>query len=75
MGVQDLLKIIRKLKNHEKGKCYDKLYDAELGNRRIGVDVSVYIHILLSREDFVKLSINNLQYAYRHTSIISSTLF
>ena len=47
-----LLKIIRKLLKLQTRNCYDKLCDEELGNRKIGVDMSVYIHILFSRVAF-----------------------
>ena len=52
MGIKDLLKITRKLLKLQTRNCYDKLCDEELGNRKIGVDMSVYIHILFRRVAF-----------------------
>ena len=54
MGVQDLLKLIREVQGHEAGVRYDNLRHADLGDRRIGVDISVFMHKLIVREDIVK---------------------
>ena len=49
MGLDYLLKLIRACQNLETGIWYDNSLVAELGSRRIAVDVSVFIHILLSK--------------------------
>ena len=62
MGIQDLIKLIREVQGHEAGVRYDNLRHADLGDRRIGVDVSVYIHILLSRVTFQHQSAISFNY-------------
>ena len=54
MGVQDLLKLIRSCQGHDPNTRYDNLLEAGFGDRRIGVDISVYMHILLTKDDVAK---------------------
>ena len=54
IGVHDLLKLIREVQGHEAGVRYDNLRHADLGDRRVGVDISVFMHKLIVREDIVK---------------------
>ena len=50
MGIKDLLKIAKKQLNiTSKGKK-DNLKTAVLGSRRLGVDISVFMHILITRK-------------------------
>ena len=54
MGVQELLKLIREVQGHEAGVWYDNLRHADLEDRRVGVDISVFMHKLIAREDIGK---------------------
>ena len=54
MGIKDLLPLIRSRQGHAVRKRYDTLRDAELGDRRIGVDISVDMHKFIVQESVVK---------------------
>ena len=54
MGVQDLLPIIRNALGRKGGILNEKLLSEELGNRRIAIDTSVFLHKLMSTTDFAK---------------------
>ena len=54
MGVQDLLPIIRSALGRNGGILHEKLLSEELGNRRIAIDNSVFLHKLMSTTDFAK---------------------
>ena len=50
MGIKDLLKITKGVLGINSKTKKDELKSAEMGSRRLGVDVSVLMHILVSRK-------------------------
>jgi hypothetical protein len=49
IDVLDLFKLIRQCQNDEMGFGYGNWLEAEFGSRRIGLDVSIFTRILLSK--------------------------
>ena len=52
MGINDLLPLLRDNDVYTAGKRKDQLKATDLGNRRLGLDVSVAMHKMISRTHF-----------------------
>ena len=50
MAIQDLLKLLKQAFNKKKVKYVTNLRTSEIGDRRLGLDVSVAMHILVSKQ-------------------------